>query len=263
MNKVEIKEQEEIEQLKKFIATKIGEKWFKELGIIDYQKSESPDFIMKTQNNEIIALEITKFITKNKNLKFSQALTTIGNKICREAEKEHNLRINILIDKYDDRKFSIHWKDHLDLACDPGFSNVPNTKLFKQKLQDILKNNMEKLKKGLLVQEWLQVENDYFQISMDPIVCPWTGKYDCHVNNSGMILINPINELQNCIDKKNNKIKAYNKKCSKCYLLITVPDSYNGNYCSFDNELIKHRFNSEFEKIFLYCVGFNTSYVLK
>ena len=56
---------------------------------------------------------------------------------------------------------------------------------------------------------------------------------------------------------------SYNKKCSKCYLLITVPDSYNGNYCFFDNELIKHRFNSEFEKIFLYCVGSDTSYILK
>ena len=69
--------------------------------------------------------------------------------------------------------------------------------------------------------------------------------------------------LQNCIDKKNKKIKAYNKKCSKCYLLIIVPDSYNGNYCSFDNKLIEHKFNSEFEKVFLYCASSNTSYVLK
>ncbi len=263
MNKTEMKEQEELEQLKKFIATKPGEKWFKELGIIDYQKSESPDFIIKAPNNEIIALEITKFIAKNKNLKFSQALTTIGNKICREAEKEYNLRINILIDKYDKRKFSIYWKDHLDLAYNPGFSDLPNTKLFKQKIQNILKNNIEKLKNGLLVQEYIQVENDYFQISMASIVCPWTGKYDCHVNNAGLISINPINELQNCINKKNKKIKAYNKKCSKCYLLIIVPDSYNGNYCSFDNKLIEHKFNSEFEKIFLYCASSNTSYVLK
>lgn len=87
MNKTEIKEQEEIEQLQKFIATKTGEKWFKELGIIDYQKSESPDFIMKTKDNEIIAMEITKFIAENKNLKFSQALTTVGNKICQESYK--------------------------------------------------------------------------------------------------------------------------------------------------------------------------------
>ena len=151
MNKTEIKELEEKEQVKKFFKTKVGQEWYEGLGVVDCVKSEAPDFKIKTIDGDTIALEITKFIAENKNLKFSQALTRIGNKICREAEKEYNLRIHILIDKYDDRKFSIHWEDHLDYAYNPGFSKLPDTKKLKQKLQDVLKNNIEKLRKGLLV----------------------------------------------------------------------------------------------------------------
>ncbi len=252
MSKNEIKEAEEKEQVEKFFKTKIGQKWLEELGIVDCIKSESPDFVLKTKNGESIALELTNFIAENKNLKFSQALTTIGNKICREAEKEYNLHMHILINKYDDREFSIHWKDHLDYAYNLGFSELPDTKILKQKMHDVLKNNIEKLKKGWPIQEWIQVDNEYFQISMDPIACPWSGKYDCHVNNAGMIKPNPLEELQICIDNKNNKINSYSEGCDKCYLLIYIPSAYNANYCSFDNLLFEHEFDSKFEKIFLY-----------
>lgn len=251
MSKNKLKEAEEKEQVEKFFKTEVGQKWLEELDIVECLKSESPDFVLKTKNGESIALELTNFIAENRNLKFSQALTRVGNKICREAEKEYNLRIHILIDKYDDRKFSIHWKDLLDYAYNPGFSELPDAKIFKQKLQDILRNNIEKLRKGLLVQERIQVDNEHFKISMDPIACPWTGKYDCHVNNTGMVKQNPIDELQICIDKKNNKIQSYSKDCTKCYLLIIVPNAYNANYCSFENSLFEHKFNSKFEKIFL------------
>ena len=175
MSKNEIKETEEKEQVEKFFITKIGQNWFEELDIVDCIKSESPDFVLKTKNGESIALELTNFIAENKNLKFSQALTTIGNKICREAEKEYNLHMHILINKYDNRKFSIHWKDHLDYAYNPGFSKLPDTKILKQKMSDILKNNIEKLRQGWIVQECIQVENEYFKISIESFACPWTG----------------------------------------------------------------------------------------
>ena len=262
MSKNEIKETEEKEQVEKFFKTKVGQEWYEGLGVIDCVKSEAPDFKIKTINGDTIALEITKFIAENKNLKFSQALTRIGNKICREAEKEYNLRIHILIDKYDDRKFSIHRKDLLDYAYNPGFSELPDLKTLKQKMHDVLKNNIEKLRQGWLVQEWLQVENEYFKISLESFACPWTGKYDCHVNNAGMVKQNPINELQICIDKKNDKINSYSANCNKCYLLIYVPNAYNANYCSFDNLLLKHRFNSKFEKVFLYSEESDISFAL-
>lgn len=148
MSKNDIKEAVEKEQVEKFFKTGVGQNWLEELDIVDCLKSESPDFVLKTKNGESIALELTNFIAENKNLKFSQALTTIGNKICREAEKEYNLHMHILINKYDDREFSIHWKDHLDYAYNLGFSELPDTKILKQKMHDVLKNNIEKLKKG-------------------------------------------------------------------------------------------------------------------
>lgn len=262
MSKNEIKEAEEKEQVEKFFKTKIGQNWLEELCIVDCIKSESPDFVLKTKNGESIALELTNFIAENKNLKFSQALTTIGNKICREAEKEYNLCIHILIDKYDDRKFSIRWKDHLDYAYNPGFSELPDAKILKQKMRDVLKNNLEKLRQGWLVQEWIQVGNEYFKISIESFNCPWTGKYDCHVNNAGMVKSTPIDELQNCIDKKNQKINSYSTNCNKCYLLIYAPNTYNANYCSFDNLLFEHKFDSKFEKIFLYDNNTKDSYIL-
>ena len=150
----------------------------------------------------------------------------------------------------------------MDYAYNPGFSELPDLKTLKQKMHDVLKNNIEKLRQGWLVQEWLQVENEYFKISLESFACPWTGKYDCHVNNAGMVKQNPINELQICIDKKNDKINSYSANCNKCYLLIYVPNAYNANYCSFDNLLLKHRFNSKFEKVFLYSEESDISFAL-
>lgn len=252
MNKKEIKELEEKEQLERFIATDIGAKWVEELGIINYKKSESPDFIMETKKGEAIALEITKFIAENENLMFSQALTTMGNKICREAEQKHNIHIHMVINKYDQRKYSIDWNDHVDLAKNPGFSIVPDTKLFRHKLQKILENSIKNLKKGMPVQDQIQIEEEYFKISIVPFKSPWTGKNDCHVNNAGKVVDNPTTELQECIDNKNEKIKLYSKNCAKCYLLIVVPNKYKANYCSFNEQLSEYKFDSKFDNIFLY-----------
>ena len=263
MNKIEIKKSEEQQILEKFIITNVGKKWVQELGIVDYIKSESPDFIMKTKNDKTIAIELTKFIAKNKNLKYSQALTTVGNKICKIAKSKYNINIHMLIDKYDERLFSIHWKDHIDLAYNPGFLKVPKIKLFKQKLEELLHNSVEKLKKGELVQEWIQLEEEYYRVSMDPNACPWTNKYNCIVNNAGEITNNPINELEFCINKKNDKVNLYIKHCDQCYLLIFIPGSYSANFCSFDKNLFKHNFNSKFEKIFIYYENSDASYFLK
>lgn len=72
------------------------------------------------------------------------------------------------------------------------------------------------------------------------------------VNNAGMAVIDPIKELQKCIDKKNRKIDKYRTNCNKCFLLIYVPDSKCGNYYSFSENIFNHKFNSNFDKIFLY-----------
>lgn len=262
MNKNEIKEFDEKEKLEKFLKTDIGHKYIIENGIIDIQKTESPDFLLITSANGTIALEVTQFIVSNNNLKFSQALTRYGNQLCKEAEERYNLKISILIDKYDKRKFSPIWKEHIDLAFNPGFTEVPPKDLFKKELQKILINNIEKLHREKLVQEWIQVKDDYFKVSIDSFMCPWTNKYNCLVNNAGKVLTNSIDELQECINKKNKKIKAYEKNASKCCLLIFVPSSLYGNYYSFNNTLFEHNFNSKFAQIFLYEEKTNKSFIL-
>ena len=49
---------------------------------------------------------------------------------------------------------------------------------------------------------------------------------------------------------------------NKCYLLVIVPDSKIGNYCSFTNELFEYNFISDFDSTFLYEENTNLSYIL-
>lgn len=57
-------------------------------------------------------------------------------------------------------------------------------------------------------------------------------------------------------------MNKYKKDKNKCYLLIIVPDSKTGNYCSFTNELLEYNFISNFDLTFLYEEKTNLSYVL-
>lgn len=262
MNKTEIKMTEEKEFLDKFLNTKFGKKWYAENSITQIIKHETPDFLLKNKDNKTIALEITQFIAENKNLHYSQALTRIGNQLCKEVKEKYNIKISILIDKYDKRKFSPNWNENIDYAYNPGFLEVPQKESFKDKLREILDININKLITNSLIQEWLQINNEYFKISVQTFPSISSGKFDCHVNNAGLVKINPFDELQNCINKKNKKVIKYKIDKDKCFLLIVVPDSKTGNYCSFNSELLEHNFISDFDLIFLYEEKRNISYVL-
>ena len=262
MSKNEIKNTEEKEFLDKFLNTEVGKSWSAENSIIKIIKHEAPDFLLKNKNNETIALEITQFIAENKNLHYSQALTRIGNQLCNEIKEKYNIKISIIIDKYDKREFSPYWKDSVDLAYNPGFSEVPPKNIFKNKLREILNTNINKLVTTSLVQECIQIDNEYYKISAQTFPSLSSRKYDCHVNNAGQIKFNLYEELQYCIDKKNKKVNKYKKYHNKCYLLITVPDSKVGNYCSFTSELLGYNFTSAFDLTFLYEEGKNLSYIL-
>ena len=97
-------------------------------------KDNKQSILIKNDNNKI-ALELTEFIVDNKNLKFSQVVRRIGNQVCKEAEKDYNLKISILVDKYDSRMFSPKWSEHIDYAYNPGFSEVPSKNLLKEEKQ--------------------------------------------------------------------------------------------------------------------------------
>ena len=55
-------------------------------------------------------------------------------------QKDYNLKISILVDKYDSRMFSPKWSEHLNYAYNPGFSEVPSKNLLKEEIQKCLDN---------------------------------------------------------------------------------------------------------------------------
>ena len=262
MKKDVIKKQEEKEQVNLFLGTNIGKLFWAENNIVDIQESESPDFLLIKNDETKYALEVTQFIAENKNKQYSQALIRYGNNLCNYAAEHYGIKVSILIDKYDPRKFSPKWSDHLDYAYNPGFSKIPPKAAFNKELKNILTKNFDNLKSGKLVQECIKIEDDYFKISIDPFICPWTNKYDCIVNNIGMAAIDPIQELQKRIDEKNIKIDKYKTNSTKCFLLIYVPDTRCGNYYFFSEKLFKHKFNSKFDNIFIYEEKTKKSYIL-
>lgn len=185
-----------------------------------------------------------------------------GNNLCNYAKEHYSINISILIDKYDKRKFSPKWSDHIDYAYNPGFSEIPPKNALNKELKNILAKNVDNLRSGKFVQEYIQIEDDYFKVSIIPFKYPWTNKYECLVNNAGMVAINPVKELQKRIDEKNRKIDKYRTNCKKCFLLIYVPDSKCGNYYSFSEHIFNHKFSSNFDNIFLYEEKTNKSYIL-
>jgi len=197
--------EKELDQLTGFIRTPVGFQWYEDCLITHISKREDqehPDFILNTKNELLIGVEVTEFIVETKNTKYSQVLTTIGNQICKYTKKKYGIDVSILINQYDKRVFSPHWKDHIALAYDPGFSDLPSAKEFKVQLEEFVDKNIEKLKISSFVQDYIMFQDEDFQISIDTYSFMNSGKFDCHVNNTGLCNEDPIDELQKCIDKK-------------------------------------------------------------
>ena len=262
MNKNDTKKDKEDSLLNNFLNTKVGNNWCSEKKVVEKVDNETPDFLLRTVDNKTLGLEITDFFVEHKHLAYSRTLTSIGNKICIEAKKKYNVPISIVIDKYDPRIWSSDLKEHIDAAYNPGFSQVPSQNLFIEELRKLVSNNIKDIKLGKLIKQWIQIEDEYYQISIVAFPSTSSGKYDCHVNNTGMLKFNPCDELHLCINKKNQKIEQYQTKCDECYLLITVPSNKIGNYCTFTDEISKYKFESNFTSIFLYDIDKNFSCIL-
>lgn len=262
MNKNNAKKEEENSLLNNFLNTKVGNNWCLKKKVVEKVGNETPDFLLRTFDNKTLGLEITEFYVKHDHLNFSRVLTRIGNKICQEIKKKYNIPISMVIDKFDPRIWDSDHKEHLDAAYNPGFSKVPSQNLFMEELRKLASDNINDIKLGKLIKQWIQIEDEYYQISIIDFPSISSGKYDCHVNNTGMLKFNPCDELQLCINKKNQKIKQYQAKCDECYLLVTVPSNKIGNYCIFTDEISKYKFESNFTSIFLYDIDENFSCIL-
>ena len=265
MEKQKNKKDEEEKYLDKFLNLSIGKSWL-EKNQISYSipiRSEAPDFLFKADNNETIGIEITKLIVENENTKATQQLITMGNQIRTYVKKEYNFDISLIIDKYDKRKFSRKWSDHLDFIYHPGFSVVPYRQL-KSKIIKSIDNNIKKIEKNIFKfgKFWVDVDGEFFQITVEIGTNYFEGGYCVCVNNCYRCVENPIGNLKKEIEKKNKKYIKYKTNCDKCFLLIVMPDTREGCSCNFKN-LDEICFISNFDGIFLYSCNDNNITVLK
>lgn len=262
MSKKEKSKEKEKQLLNNFLDTKIGNNWYFAKKVIDKLGHESPDFLLKTQDNKTLGVEITEFYVEHMSLNFSRTLTRIGNQICHETKNKYQILISILIDRYDPRKLSCKWNDRLNASLNPGFSTLPPQNIFKEKLRQLIDDNIEDIKNNKLIKPCIQIDSDYYRIAIVTLPSISSGKYDCHVNNAGKVKFNPCEELQLCINKKNEKVQQYKTQCDECYLLVTIPSNRIGNYCSFTDEISNYKFKSNFKAIFLYDEDEDCSYIL-
>ena len=66
----------------------------------------------------------------------------------------------------------------------------------------------------------------------------------------GYVQTNLIKEIQNILDNKNMRIKAYLKNCEKCWLLIVADSNFSSANFDPDIETINQKYNSHFERSF-------------
>lgn len=258
------KKEEEINYLTQFLNTPEGKNWYQTYNFINRIDEEQPDFIFITQDNKRIGLEITQFIIKSKHGFAVQSLKRTGNKICKYIQDKYGFPVSMIIDKFDKRKYGARTrKEFLEAVYNPGFIDRFNEKEIRTKIEPIIEQSLEKLKNTpYFIKETIEVNNEWLTFS----ICGFPnidGKFDCHVNNQCFSWEDPFKELQEEIDKKNEKFDSYLKNCDECFLLVCNPDVSKGNYCHFTDKLKTHKFSYKFTNIFFYDEDSKTTICLK
>lgn len=259
------KKEEEINYLTQFLNTREGKNWYQTHNFINRMDEEQPDFVFITPDNKRIGLEVTNFIIKSKHGRALQSLMRTGNKICKYIKDNYGFPVSILINKFDRRKWQSRTrKDFLEAVYNPGFIDHFNEEEIKSKIYPIIDKNLKELKSTnpYLVKEWIEINNEWltFSISRFPNI---DNKFDCRVNNQCFSWENPFEELQEEIDKKNEKFDNYLNYCDECFLLIYNPDVSKGNYCHFTDKLNMQSFSYKFSNVFLYDEFNKTTISLK
>ena len=235
------------------LESEAGKKWLINNKILETkpQECESPDYLFQTSQGKIVGLEITRLLIKTDKFNATARLNTIANKVVQYFRKEKNIPLSILIDIYDEREVSPDWEDILDAYYNPGFDKIEVT---NHKIKDAIIEAISK--KG--IPEWGERKIDInlpphlFTISYGRFFEPYTST---HVNNSGMCKEDPFEELQKVITDKNEKYNKYLEKCDACSLLVVSEGSGSGNFTCFTNKILKHKFDSKFENVYLLDLG--------
>lgn len=73
----------------------------------------------------------------------------------------------------------------------------------------------------------------------------------------------PYTELQSIINKKNQKANRYRSCCDKIYLLVSANRMRQEEAVTFDDNILKRRFYSQFDKVFFFDICTKDLYPLK
>lgn len=225
-----------------FTRHKLGERWMEENGITTKTSSESPDFIFKVPDRPTIGLEIVNFVNKSAKNIATMRLEEIAKKIVGHFKKQ-GIALTLLIDIQDPRKFSMTREDFFDRCYNPGFNKLNAT---DKEIKDALISALEEagIPKWGITKKWVDVKGQTFIVNASQMHAPHTS---AHVNNQGMCIENPFEDLQKTIDGKNKKFEQYKKNCDECDLLVVVENGF----VHLSDKLQKHKFYSVFRDVYV------------
>ena len=218
-----------------FLNTENGIKWKEKNKIIDCKDSEEPDFIFVNIYGKKIGMELRNLIIESPRQRATATLNRVIKNVCLYFfKKEHKF-------------FTVF------CSCDNGLYDelkVEGNKLkqviIKEIENDFPENGVEKNKTLRISQHTFQL---HYSINNNGYMFPG-------VPDGGIVNTDPLKELQDAIEDKNNKIKQYIKNCEECVLLI-IADNMNcqSNFFEFTNKTYEHKFVSKFKNTFLLEVG--------
>lgn len=241
-----------------FMETEAWKEWCDKNKATKIIPGESPDFVFETSNGKNIGLEITNLIVKTKWRRATAALQNIANQVCQHFKKEKGIALSIIIDIYDERKFSARSQDIISYRYDPGFKRLDASKKdIKNAVIKVLSE--EVIKPWDVTKKWIKIGFQMFVVTADRMNESYTS---AHVNNSGICTEDPFEELQNTINAKNTKYEIYKSKCDECDLLVVFDDS-TGNYAFFTHKISSYEFVSLFRNVYLLNLGNRTSTKLR
>lgn len=248
------KKGEENTFLSLFLENEAGKKWLRRNKITDHKpiESESPDYLFINSQGKKIGIEITKLLIKTNKFEATARLNNIANQVVQHFKKEKSIALSALIDVYDERELSVDWNEILDVCDNPGFDKIEVT---DKKVKDAIIEAITKkgIPKSGLKEVTAIVPPHTFIVTYDNVFfSPYTS---VHVNNSGICKEDPFKELQEAIIAKNKKMDKYLEKCDTCFLLVVSEDSSSGNFVCFSNKILKYRFDSRFENVYLLDLG--------
>lgn len=231
-----------------FARNKIGIKWAEDNGIKTKKSCECPDFIFEVPDQPTIGLEIVNFIYENDKNKATMRLEGAAKKVVGYF-KQKGIPLSLVIDVYDPRENSIKWKDHVDAYNNPGFDRI-NASVEELKDSFISALESEGIKDFGVTKKWVDLNGQTFIVCASRMHEPNTSY---HVNNMGVCIDDPFDELQKTIDSKNMKFESYKNNCDECDLLVVV----DNDFVHISEKLQKYEFKSVFRNVYLLEVSFD------